>query len=32
MAFLDLITVVVDEYDPAIEFFTSVLGFDLVAH
>ncbi|MFI0420326.1 VOC family protein [Spongiactinospora sp. 9N601] len=27
---LDLITIVVDDYDPAIEFFTSVLGFDLV--
>ncbi|TDB81526.1 VOC family protein [Actinomadura sp. KC216] len=27
---LDLITVVVDDYDPAIEFFTGALGFDLV--
>jgi catechol 2,3-dioxygenase-like lactoylglutathione lyase family enzyme len=27
---LQLITVVVDEYDPAIAFFTDVLGFDLV--
>jgi catechol 2,3-dioxygenase-like lactoylglutathione lyase family enzyme len=27
---LQLITVVVDEYDPAIAFFTGVLGFDLV--
>ncbi|SHF90219.1 VOC family protein [Streptoalloteichus hindustanus] len=27
---LDLVTVVVDEYDPAIAFFTGVLGFDLV--
>ena len=30
MAQLDLITLVVREYDPAIEFFVSVLGFDLV--
>ncbi|RSN51250.1 VOC family protein [Actinomadura sp. WAC 06369] len=27
---LDLITIVVDDYDPAIAFFTDVLGFDLV--
>lgn len=27
---LQLITIVVDEYDPAIAFFTGVLGFDLV--
>jgi catechol 2,3-dioxygenase-like lactoylglutathione lyase family enzyme len=27
---LDLVAVVVDEYDPAIEFFVGVLGFDLV--
>ena len=27
---LDLVTIVVDEYDPAIEFFTGALGFDLV--
>lgn len=27
---IDLVTVVVDEYDPAIEFFTAVLGFVLV--
>lgn len=26
---VDLFTVVVPEYDPAIEFFTGVLGFDL---
>jgi catechol 2,3-dioxygenase-like lactoylglutathione lyase family enzyme len=26
---LTLITIVVDDYDPAIEFFTGVLGFDL---
>lgn len=26
---IDLFTVVVPEYDPAIEFFTGVLGFDL---
>jgi catechol 2,3-dioxygenase-like lactoylglutathione lyase family enzyme len=25
-----LITIVVDEYEPAIEFFTDILGFDLV--
>lgn len=27
---LHLVTVVVDDYDPAIAFFTDVLGFDLV--
>jgi len=27
---LDLVTVVVDEYDPAIDFFVGILGFDLV--
>ncbi|AVT40293.1 VOC family protein [Plantactinospora sp. BB1] len=27
---IDLVTIVVAEYDPAIEFFTGVLGFDLV--
>jgi catechol 2,3-dioxygenase-like lactoylglutathione lyase family enzyme len=27
---VDLVTVVVQEYDPAIEFFTDVLGFELV--
>lgn len=27
---LDLISLVVDEYDPAIDFFVEVLGFDLV--
>jgi catechol 2,3-dioxygenase-like lactoylglutathione lyase family enzyme len=27
---LDLVAVIVDEYDPAIAFFTEVLGFDLV--
>jgi catechol 2,3-dioxygenase-like lactoylglutathione lyase family enzyme len=26
---IDLITIVVDEYDPAIAFFVQVLGFDL---
>ena len=30
MGHLELITIVVDEYDPAIEFFVDVLGFDLV--
>lgn len=29
---LDLITIVVDDYDPAIEFFTGALGFDLVEY
>jgi len=27
---IDLVTIVVQEYDPAIEFFTAVLGFELV--
>ncbi|GAA1607909.1 VOC family protein [Actinoplanes couchii] len=27
---IDLVALIVDEYDPAIEFFTRVLGFDLV--
>ena len=27
---LDLITIVVDDYDEAVEFFTGALGFDLV--
>jgi catechol 2,3-dioxygenase-like lactoylglutathione lyase family enzyme len=27
---VSLVTLVVDEYDPAIEFFAGVLGFDLV--
>ena len=27
---LDLVAVVVEEYDPAIDFFTQILGFDLV--
>ncbi len=30
MAFLELVTIVVDEYDPAIEFFVNVLGLELV--
>ncbi len=30
MPFLELVTVVVDDYDPAIEFFVDVLGFELV--
>ncbi|MDH3754728.1 MAG: VOC family protein [Acidimicrobiia bacterium] len=30
MPFLALITIVVTDYDPAIEFFTEVLAFDLV--
>lgn len=29
-SFLSLVTIVVDEYDPAIRFFVDVLGFDLV--
>jgi catechol 2,3-dioxygenase-like lactoylglutathione lyase family enzyme len=29
MAHLELVTVVVDEYDPAIRFFVDVLGFEL---
>ena len=27
---LDLVTIVVEDYDPAIEFFVDTLGFDLV--
>lgn len=27
---IDLVALIVDEYDPAIAFFTEVLGFDLV--
>ncbi|WP_433367101.1 VOC family protein [Actinoplanes sp. CA-142083] len=27
---IDLFTIVVDDYDPAIAFFTGILGFDLV--
>ena len=30
MSFLPLIALVVDEYDPAIEFFVDLLGFELV--
>jgi catechol 2,3-dioxygenase-like lactoylglutathione lyase family enzyme len=30
MAFLQLVAIVVHEYDPAIRFFVDVLGFDLV--
>ncbi len=30
MAFLELVTIVVDEYDPAIDFFVNVLGFELI--
>ena len=30
MAVLELVTIVVEEYDPAIEFFVGVLGFELV--
>ncbi|MEX1209031.1 MAG: VOC family protein [Acidimicrobiia bacterium] len=29
MTFLELVTLVVDDYDPAIEFFVEVLGFEL---
>jgi catechol 2,3-dioxygenase-like lactoylglutathione lyase family enzyme len=29
-SFLELVTIVVEEYDPAIAFFVDVLGFDLV--
>lgn len=29
MPFLQLVTIVVEDYDPAIEFFVGVLGFDL---
>jgi catechol 2,3-dioxygenase-like lactoylglutathione lyase family enzyme len=30
MAFLDLVSLIVADYDPAIRFFVDVLGFDLV--
>jgi catechol 2,3-dioxygenase-like lactoylglutathione lyase family enzyme len=30
MSFVQLVAIVVDEYDPAIEFFVDALGFDLV--
>ncbi|MFC9963990.1 VOC family protein [Nocardia ignorata] len=30
MMHLELVTIVVEEYDPAIEFFVAVLGFDLI--
>jgi|SRR6187549_1224974 len=30
MSFLDLVAIVVDDYDPAIRFFVDVLGFELV--
>jgi catechol 2,3-dioxygenase-like lactoylglutathione lyase family enzyme len=30
MSFLELITIVVDDYDPAIAFFVDALGFELV--
>ena len=30
MAFLELVTIIVDAYDPAIAFFVDVLGFDLI--
>jgi catechol 2,3-dioxygenase-like lactoylglutathione lyase family enzyme len=30
VAFVELITIVVDDYDPAVEFFVGVLGFELV--
>jgi catechol 2,3-dioxygenase-like lactoylglutathione lyase family enzyme len=30
MSLLELVTIVVDDYDPAIEFFVGVLGFELV--
>ncbi len=30
VSFLELVTIVVDDYDPAIEFFVGTLGFDLV--
>jgi len=30
MPALELVTIVVDDYDPAIEFFVDVLGFELV--
>lgn len=30
MTFLELITIIVDDYDPAIAFFVDVLGFELI--
>jgi catechol 2,3-dioxygenase-like lactoylglutathione lyase family enzyme len=30
MAHLELVALIVDEYDPAIDFFVRILGFDLV--
>lgn len=30
MASIELVTIIVDEYDPAIDFFVSVLDFELV--
>ncbi len=30
MSFVELVTIVVDEYDPAIAFFVDALGFELV--
>jgi catechol 2,3-dioxygenase-like lactoylglutathione lyase family enzyme len=30
MTHLHLVTIVVDEYDPAIEFFVGVMGFELI--
>jgi catechol 2,3-dioxygenase-like lactoylglutathione lyase family enzyme len=30
MSALELVTIVVDDYDPAIEFFVGLLGFELV--
>ena len=30
MTFLELVAIVVDEYDPAIRFFADILGFHLV--
>ncbi len=30
MSHLELVTIIVDEYDPAIDFFVEVLGFELV--
>ena len=30
MAYLELITIVVDDYDPAVDFFVDILGFELI--
>jgi catechol 2,3-dioxygenase-like lactoylglutathione lyase family enzyme len=30
MSFLELVALIVDDYDPAIEFFVGALGFTLV--